>query len=88
MENPPVQKELKKIDCKAKFQISFDPADPSDVNIKNSCQHNHRDVRVSLQKHFSQSATSTHPDHFVHADEIYNIYRKIQQQRYKLRDNL
>ncbi|KAG2235244.1 hypothetical protein INT48_004711 [Thamnidium elegans] len=33
MENPPVQKELKKIDCKAKFQISFDPADPSDKTI-------------------------------------------------------
>ncbi|KAI8090681.1 hypothetical protein BDF21DRAFT_460106 [Thamnidium elegans] len=92
----------------AKFQVSFDPADPSNVSIKYSCQHNHvigsfedvkyltlssalkeliesqlslgydkRDVRVSLQKHFSQSATSTRPDHFVHAD---NIYRKIQQQ--------
>ncbi|KAI8054865.1 hypothetical protein BDF21DRAFT_497987 [Thamnidium elegans] len=95
----------------AKFQVSFGPADPSNVSIKYPCQHNHvigsfedmkhltlssalkeltesqlslgydkRDVRVSLQKHFSQSATSTHPDHFVHADKIYNIYRKIQQQ--------
>ncbi|KAI8054807.1 hypothetical protein BDF21DRAFT_497941 [Thamnidium elegans] len=45
-----------------------------------SLGYDKRDVLVSLQKRFSQSATSTHPDHFVHADEIYNIYRKIQQQ--------
>ncbi|KAI8088363.1 hypothetical protein BDF21DRAFT_334408, partial [Thamnidium elegans] len=111
----PIQKESKKIDCK----LSFNPAEPSNVTIKYSCQHNHtigsfedmkhltlsstlkeliesqvtlgyvkRDVRVSLQKHFSRMDTSTHHDHFVHPDEIYNIYLKIEERKYKLKNNL
>ncbi|KAI8090636.1 hypothetical protein BDF21DRAFT_483537 [Thamnidium elegans] len=47
-----------------------------------------RDVRVSLQKHFSRMDTSTHRDHFVLTDEIYNIYFKIEERKYKLKNNL